>query len=298
MQNHPQSREFQWNVLNLLKWATNYFKSRDIDSPRSTAEILLASALQMERIELYIRYDQPVTRNELSAFKALIIRRIKHEPVAYILGSKEFWSKELLVNQSVLIPRPETECLVETALCRISCGFPMKILELGTGSGAVSIALASERSDHRFYASDRSEEAIRIAVTNAKRHQLQHRICFFVGDWFQALKENSDSFDMIISNPPYIRTSDIPLLQPEISQYEPRVALDGGEDGLQWIRHIILNAHRFLKPGGEILLEIGHDQKESIQKIVEPLIWYERPDFSMDYSGIDRIVRIRKKAEG
>jgi release factor glutamine methyltransferase len=202
---------------------------------------------------------------------------------------------ELRVSPDVLIPRPETEHLVEVALSQMQKSSSLRILELGTGSGAISIALAFERPEHRYIAVDRSINAVKVAGENARQHHVEDRIGFFVGEWFQSLNDHIHLFDMIVSNPPYIKTGDIGALQPEIYEYEPYLALDGGEDGLQWIRHIIFHAPGYLKPQGILILEIGHDQKEAICRIIAPLTWYKQVEFIRDYSGHHRIVQIRKK---
>ena len=160
----------QWTIIKLIRWATSYLKSYEIDSPRATGEILLAYALQLNRIDLYLKYDQPLVAGELQTFKTLIQRRVRREPVAYILGVKEFWSLDLEVNTAVLIPRPETECLVETALdlmSRKSSRLPQRILDLGTGSGAIVLALASQQPRHTYFASDRFRPAVELACRNA-----------------------------------------------------------------------------------------------------------------------------------
>ena len=284
----------QWTILSLLKWAANYFESHDIESPRAAAEILLAFALKMTRIDLYLKYDQPLSSDELAAFKSLIKRRIKREPVAYILGEKEFWSLDFKVNPGVLIPRPETECLVEAALPELEQSSTLSILDLGTGSGAIVIALASEHPRHRYVASDRSPDAVKLAEENARRHQMENRISFCIGEWFEPLEQTKDTFDLIVSNPPYIRAGDIVKLQPEILGYEPRIALDGGEDGLDWIKLIVRSAPLYLRSGGSLIMEIGHDQREEIQKIISDAGGYGEIQFSKDYSGHDRIVRMQK----
>lgn len=294
MQNQS-NRERQWTILSLIQWTTSYFKSHHIENPRADAEILLAHALNLERIDLYLRYDQPLNLGELSRFKLLIKRRIQREPTAYITGTKEFWSLDFRVTTDVLIPRPETECLVEKALVGLSGETPLRILELGTGSGAVTIALASEKQNHHYVASDRSVSAVRLAGANAKRHKLNRFISFFIGDWFQPLNEDG-FFDMIISNPPYIKTEEIDRLEPEIFQYEPRISLDGGEDGLQCIEQILAQAHHYLKPKGKLLLEMGYDQREKIQAILNSMGRYDNISFFMDYSGHDRGVQLEKKS--
>ena len=302
MQNQQKSQDPEWTILKLLQWTTSYFKSHDIDTPRATAEILLSHALKLKRIDLYLRYDQPLCSNELSQFKVLIKRRIKKEPVAYILGVKEFWSMDFAVNQDVLVPRPETECLVETALDLLPGDSssdpilePKQILELGTGSGAVILALASMRPRHKFFASDRSMKAALLAKQNASRHGLDTTVNLFCADWFKSVKSDKGRFDMIISNPPYIPTRVIGHLQPEIYKYEPVSAIDGDEDGLCCLKHIIEKAHLYLNRHGNLLLEIGHDQKNEVQKIIDSCSMYKNIVFSKDYSGYDRIVQMQIK---
>ena len=298
MQNHPKSEFPEWTIIKLLNWTTSYFKSHDIDSPRSTSEILLAHTLGLKRIDLYLRYDQPLTIDELLLFKTYIKRRINREPVAYIVGTREFWSMDLSVTKDVLIPRPETECLVESALSLPELGpGPKRILELGTGSGAITLALASERPEYIYFASDSSDKAVKLAFMNAKLHRLDGKINFFTGDWLEPLKNTGQLFDMIISNPPYIRTLSIPELQAEIYRYEPIRALDGGKAGLDPIKKIIFEAHAFLVQKGILLLETGHDQKDQIKKIIDDCGNYENVVFKKDYSGYNRMVCMLK-AEG
>ncbi|MBW2606951.1 MAG: peptide chain release factor N(5)-glutamine methyltransferase [Deltaproteobacteria bacterium] len=302
MDNQPDSSGNEWTILKLLKWTTSYFKSHKIESPRPGAEILLASILEINRIDLYLRYDQPLNRDELDKFKALIKRRVKREPVAYITGVKGFWSLNLAVTKDVLIPRPETECLVEAALSFLPAGFgsdsnfsPKRILDLGTGTGAIILALSSEQSGHLFFASDCSVKAIKVAKENAKRNNLNETVCFFVGDWFSPINDKKAFFDIIISNPPYIQTGALCSLQPEIYEYEPGIALDGDEDGLSSLRRIISSAHIYLNRQGNLFLEIGHDQKDAVGKIIDDSKRYDDVVFSKDYSGNDRVVRMRKK---
>jgi release factor glutamine methyltransferase len=304
MQNQSKSSDPEWTIIKLLEWTTSYFKSHDIDSPRSTAEILLAHVLKLKRIDLYLRYDQPLYINELSKFKVLIKRRVEREPVAYIVGVKEFWSMDFAVTKDVLIPRPETECLVEAALTLLPQDnasdrnlSPKSILELGTGSGAVILAIASMRPKPVYFASDRSVKAIRLARQNSKRHGLDIAVIFFCGDWFTPLNRQKKRFDMIISNPPYIPTQLIGRLMPEIYKYEPISALDGDKNGLFCLRHIINTAHEYLNPEGSLLLEIGHDQKNDVQSLIDQCGSYEQVVFTKDYGGYDRVVRMKKKKE-
>lgn len=290
-------KEPEWTIATLLKWTTSYFDSHKIDSPRITAEILLAHALNIKRIDLYLQYDKPLFEKELSAFKTLIKRRIRHEPVAYITGSKEFWSLDFTITRDVLIPRPDTECLLETALPllpRNKTDLPKLVLELGTGSGAVIIALAAERPGHLFFASDLSVPAADLAKKNAAAHRMQHAIHFFCSNWLKAVK-TKPLFDIILSNPPYIKSGVIQTLDPEIRQFEPLMALNGDHDGLAALEKIIKSADSYLKPGGYLLLEMGHDQTNQVADIVDRFGSYEEREFLKDYAGHHRVVKLKKK---
>ena len=285
-----------WTILKLLKWTTAYFKSHHIEQPRAAAEILLAHTLGLGRVDLYVQYDRPLESHELEVFKRFIQRRIKREPVAYIVGKKEFWSMDLKVTPDVLIPRPETETLVEAALTIIPPELgsaPLKILDLGTGSGAIVLALASERPVHRFYAVDCSEKALAVALDNARMIDLNKAITFLQGNWFDSVRELVHYFDVIVSNPPYISSHEYKALPPEIAQYEPREALDGGSDGLDAIRLIIKEAARFIVPGGRLVFEIGYDQWAAVEKMIEGTGAYSEWAVIKDYSGHDRVVRTR-----
>ncbi|QTA88981.1 peptide chain release factor N(5)-glutamine methyltransferase [Desulfonema magnum] len=295
MQTQAKIEEPQWTVRKVLSWTISYFKSHNIENPKSDAAILLAHALNLKRIDVYLQYDKPLCPDELAQFKALIKRRVRREPVAYIVGSKGFWSADLAVTTDVLIPRPETERLVDTALSVLPESEIQRILELGTGSGAITIALASERPDCIFFACDRSVKAAELARKNAVNHDVGACVHFFSGDWFSPLNPGLCPFDMIVSNPPYIRTRVISQLEPEIYKYEPMMALDGGTDGLDAVRHIIRSAPAYLVKGGHLLLEIGHDQKDDVRKIAEKCGCYEKIVFVKDYAGHDRVVHMRKK---
>ena len=299
MHNQAKTGRPEWTLMKLAQWAAGYFESHHIDSPRATAEILLAHAIGAKRIDLYLRYDQPLHADELSRFKALIKRRASREPVAYILGHKEFWSMDLEVDRNVLIPRPETECLVERAL-EVLAADPnpgrKSVLELGTGSGAILLALVSENPQHSYLGTDISSDAVGVARRNSIRHRLGEKVRFLVADWLTPFKAKSGVFDLIVSNPPYIRSGDLKQLQPEIHLYEPAAALDGAEDGLRCLRHIIECAHLYLKPAGVLLLEMGHDQQAALTQIIDACGQYEAARFYKDYSGHERIVSMRKRS--
>lgn len=290
----------EWTVLTLLEWTTSYFQSHDVDSPRSTAEILLAEILGLERIDLYLRHDQPLTPGELQAFKALIRRRIRREPVAYIVGRREFWSMDLIVTPDVLIPRPETECVVEQALALLNTDRRLRVLDLGTGSGAIVLALAHQYPQHRYWGSDVSEGALRIARRNARRLDRLNQVGFFCGSWLDALNPRKACLDVIISNPPYVARGQLERLQPEIARYEPRLALDGGAAGLDCIRTILTQAPRCLAAAGALLVEIGEEQQCDLDRFVRETGAYDPPIFFNDYAGAVRgmVVRCRDRSGG
>jgi release factor glutamine methyltransferase len=254
--------------------------------------------LKCTRLDLYLNHDQPLVTRELDVFKSLIKRRIKREPVAYIVGVREFWSMDLEVSRDVLIPRPETECLVEAALdllAQHTACHSMRILDVGTGSGAIVLALASVQMDHVYFASDLFFNATTLARRNAERNGLRNKVRFFVGDWFATLNPLKSRFDMILANPPYIPRSVIPQLQPEIHRFEPLAALNGAEDGLRSIRAIIGTAYLYLNSNGSLLLEIGHEQKKDVDRIACECGHYQDILFKKDYSGYDRVVQLRKR---
>jgi release factor glutamine methyltransferase len=283
------------NIIELIRLTTRYFQEKKIESARLDAELLLAHALGVRRIDLYLNYDRPIQKEELRAFRILVRRRAHREPVAYITGVKEFWSLEFAVNPSVLIPRPETELLVEQALhaseaAYTKTGQPLSILELGTGCGAVAVALARILAHKAIItATDISPEALSVARRNAIRHRVQERARFLCGNLFEPI-EPGFRCDLIVSNPPYIPSSLIPALMPEVRQHEPIQALDGGENGLSVIRMIIQEAPSRLLDGGRLLLEMGDEQREPIRTLLEESEAFGELIFSRDYSGRNRVV--------
>ncbi len=295
MSNEDPSVEPPWTILRTLQWTTGFFAERGIDSARTDAEILLADTLGCQRIDLYMHHDQPLLTEELSRFKKRIQRRAQREPVAYILGTKEFWSLDFHVTPDVLIPRPETEGVVEAALQLFQEDDPIRVLELGVGSGVITVSLAHERSAWQYWASDVSNSAIAVARSNARSHGLEDRIEWMVGNWFNGLAGGTGKrFDLILSNPPYVADADFNTLQPEVVQFEPRLALGGGPDGLDCIAHIIKTAPDHLKPGGWLILEIGYDQGSAVHELARNSAAYTDVFVDKDFSGLDRIARFRK----
>jgi release factor glutamine methyltransferase len=283
--------EEQWTVLKVLQWTTEYFRGKGLEQPRADAEVLLAHTLGIGRVQLYLDYDKPLSPEELARFRGFIRRRAAYEPAQYITGKQEFWSLDFEVTPSVLIPRPETEVLVEKAL-EIRGDRHCLVLDVGTGSGAIAVALAHERKGIRVIAADKSWSAIEVARRNAVRNAVAEQIFFVVTDLFNAF-EPRPLFDLIVSNPPYVSDTELLDLAPEIANYEPHSALrGGGKSGLALIRKILEEFHDYLKPEGSLLVEIGRGQAE----ILEEGILAElggKFEFIEDYSGIRRVLHVR-----
>jgi release factor glutamine methyltransferase len=250
------------DTLAVLDWTTQRFAEAGITSARLEAQLLLAQVLQCTRMQLYTGFDKPLAEAELAGYRALIKRRLAGEPVAYLLGEHEFWGLPLTVDASVLIPRPDTETVVEVARDTfpdrtIACS----VLDLCTGSGAIALALAKELTGARVLATELSPEAAAIARTNAERNGLSDRVEVRTGDLFGPVA--GERFDLIVSNPPYIATAVIATLSAEV-QREPRMALDGGADGMVFYDRICAQAAAHLLPGGALVLEHGFDQADAV----------------------------------
>ena len=278
----------QWTILDILRWTTDFFKQQGIDSPRLTAEVLLAHVLEQERMYLYVHFDQPLHVKEREHYKALIRRRANGEPTQYLTGIQEFWSLEFRVTPAVLVPRPETEHLVEAAIALAKqCSQP-KILDIGTGSGAIAICLKHEIPEAELSAGDISEAALSVAVHNAKTLlNDESSISFRQGDLF--LPFAGMGFDLIVSNPPYIATKEYEALDREVKDHEPEGALHAGEDGLGIYRRLIAEAPHYLNAEGHVLVEIGYGQKDAVIELFEEQ-GFELRSVIKDYAGIDRVI--------
>ncbi len=290
------------NIRDLLKVTSDYLKQKELESPRLSAEVLLAHLLNLTRVQLYLHFDQPLNDEELADYRALIKRRLKREPLQYITGRQEFWSLDFEVNSSVLIPRPESELLVETSLSlhragRIPHADHPRLLDLCTGSGALAVALASEIGSAEVWASDLSEDALKVARSNATRHHLERRIMFLRGDLWEPVKTKDLNFDLIVSNPPYIRSRTLQGLAPEVRLYEPRLALDGGEDGMVYVEKILIKGADYLQPGGWILVEMDPEQTARAVGWMEETGRYEECTRVKDYSRRYRMVIGRKTSD-
>lgn len=273
-----------WTVLKILKWTTDYFAGREIASARLEAELLLAATLGFDRVGLYVNFDRPLSQAELSAFRERVKRRAQREPLQYILGDTEFWSLAFAVTPAVLIPRADTEVLVEEALARVEG--PARVLDVGTGSGAIAVALAKERPELVVTALDRSADALLVARGNVARHGLTARVVCVEGD---LARLPDGPFDLVVSNPPYIPSPDWAELMPEVRDHEPRMALDGGADGLEAYRHLAGQSLRLLVPGGWLLVEVGIGQAEDVGALFRAA-GLDEVGKRDDYAGIPRVV--------
>ena len=288
-----------WTILKILRWTTDYFREKGVSDPRASAEVLLAHTLGLSRLDLYLRYDQPLTTEELSRFKALMVRRRQGEPVAYLTGHREFWSLDFLVTPGVLIPRPETEILVSAAIEAAkdqrqtisSWG-----VEIGVGSGAVVVALAQELPQLNWLALDLSAAALAVARDNARRHGVVERLHLVRGDLVSGLKPGA-RFALMVANLPYVPRAEWEQLPKDIKDYEPPQALLGGEDGLDLIRVLTRQAHLYLQPGGCLALEVGAGQAELVLELLRQTGAYERLETVTDYQGIQRVVRARRGSD-
>lgn len=282
-----------WKFLSLIEWSTDHLSSQGFEDCRLNAELLLAHVLQLSRVQLYTQYDRPLSLTELAAYKSLFRRRLAHEPLQYILGETEFMGLPLFVNPSVLIPRPETEQLVERsleALRAIENGNPA-VLDIGTGSGNIVIAVGVHCPTANITSVDISAAALETARRNVERHHIKN-IKLLQADVFTDFLPD-EAFDLIVSNPPYISAEDFETLQPEIRDFEPKIATTDGGDGLRFIRRISDLAMKKLKPGGWLLMEVAYNQSEQAQAIAREngLTSIEICD---DLSGVPRIIRGRK----
>ncbi len=282
-----------------LLWGSQTLNQHGIDDPRLDAELLLAHCLGLTRTQLYANLQQALSPTGLASYRQLIERRARHEPVAYIVGYKEFYGLDFHVDRRVLIPRPETELLVERAIGLASgirdrdygLGVDSLILaDVGTGSGAVAVSLAVNLPQAMVYAIDASAEALEVAAINCCRHAVEDRVHLLQGDLLDPLPM---PVNLIVANLPYVTEKELAELQPEIRCYEPLSALDGGPDGLSYIRHLLAQAEGYLKPGGAILLEIGARQGEAVLDLARCHFPKADIELCQDYAGLDRIVIVR-----
>ncbi|MFO0665139.1 MAG: peptide chain release factor N(5)-glutamine methyltransferase [Polyangiaceae bacterium] len=286
----PQS----WTIGTLVKWATDDFRARGIESPRLDAELIVGHALGLSRTEVIMHLDRPLEPAELSLLRELVKRRRAREPMAYLKGQREFFGRWFAVDKRVLVPRPDTEVLLDVALRRthdraLSC----RTLDLCTGSGCIAITLSKERPTTPVLATDISEEALTVARANRERLGA-YRVAFAAGDLWAAVPAGA-TFDLVVSNPPYIPSGDIEGLMPDVRDFEPRLALDGGSDGLDFLRRIVQEAPKYLAPGGILAVELGAGEAPAVRDLFLER-GFEDVEVTKDLARIERVVSGRRPA--
>ncbi len=286
----------RWRIIDLLKWTSEHLEEKKFDNPRLTAERLLGHVLGLRRVELYLQYDRLLTRAELESFKILLKRRLRHEPLQYVLGETEFFGLRLKVSPAVLIPRPETEVLVEQVIDWVGRLFgkesPIELLDVGTGSGNIAVALAHHLPGARVTALDVSPEALSVARENVSLNAVEGRVRLVEADFVEFARQavaSAERFEGIVSNPPYVSATEFENLAPEIREHEPRRALMPAGEPLGFFRALAEWALRLLKPGGFIGVEVGFGQAGSVRSIFEEhgLVGLQ---VHRDLSGIERVV--------
>jgi release factor glutamine methyltransferase len=278
-----------WTVSRVVRWAADDFRARGIESPRLEAELLLAHALGTDRMRIIVEAERGLADDELARYRELIQRRRKGEPVAYLRGYKEFYGRTFRVDHRVLVPRADTEILVETALARTaSRSMGRRYLDLCTGSGCVAISLARERPGCQVFAVDASRAALEVARENDVR--LGAQVAWFEGDLFEPLAGFPGvSFDLVTANPPYIPEGELASLPLDIRAFEPQLALSGGADGLDVLGRVVAGAPRFLRKGGVLAVEMGMGQTSRVQALFEEA-GFGAVKVDKDYGGHDRVV--------
>jgi len=284
-----------WTVKDVLLWTSNYFKKNEILSPQLNAEMIIARVLNCSRMELYLNYDKLLSPKEREEIRNLVKKRATHYPLQYLLGETEFYGYKFLVDEGVLIPRPETEILVDTVISYIkqSNKNNWNVLDIGTGTGIIPISISKYFSNTQnkilFVATDISKTALENAKKNIELHHIQN-IQLIQSD---TSKDLSGKFDIIISNPPYISEKQFQNLQKEVKNFEPKLALFGGEKGLTYYQKILQNAENFLNKDGKIFFEIGANQKEDMEKIIHEFN-YKIIDIIKDYNDLYRVLVLEK----
>ncbi|WP_294157890.1 peptide chain release factor N(5)-glutamine methyltransferase [uncultured Selenomonas sp.] len=303
-----------WTIGSILQWTTRFFTEKGIESPRIDAEVLLGHVLKKERIYLYVHFEEPLQLEELAAYREAIKQRVSRVPVAYIIGTREFMGLPFKVTEDTLVPRPDTEILVQAAIERLkwlsgaeskpateeaddkvasaeaSESHPVRFADIGTGTGAICLSVLKYVPEATADTVDISEAARKVAEENAASLELTERITFYTGDLLHPLAGNIGSYDAILSNPPYIPDADIETLAPEVRCKEPRTALAGGPDGLAFYRRLIADSPTLLKEDGFLAVEVGIHQEKAVAKMAEENGAFARTEIIKDYGGIERVV--------
>ena len=284
-----------WTIQALLKWTADYLRGKGVETARLEAEVLLAHVLNCPRIELIARSLEAPADADRVKYRELIKRRTDGWPVAYLIGTKEFYLLKFEVSPAVLVPRPETETLVLEALRLLKPLPAPTVLDLGTGSGCIAVSIAHQKKEARVTATDISPDALDVARRNAAAHRVADRITFAQGDLLAAVPAGS-TFDLVVSNPPYVTPSELAALSPDVREHEPRLALDGGPDGLAFYRRITAAVGPLLKPGGSLLLEVGESQDEAVRALLGGCAELAVGPTLRDANRIPRVVCAKKRA--
>lgn len=282
-----------WTVLAVLDWTAKKFAERGLDAARLEAQVLIAHALRCSRVQLYTGFDKPLGDTELAAIRELIKRRLAGEPIAYLVGDQEFWSLPFAVDRNVLVPRRDTETLIELVVASVDRAAPLRGVDVGTGSGAIAITLARELRASRWIAIDVSPAAAELARANAERHGVADRVEVRVGDLLDPIAADPP-FDLIVSNPPYIPTADLATLSAEVKS-EPRLALDGGPDGLTVLRRLATLAPTHLVPAGLFAVEHGFDQAPAVRALLDATAAFTPAETRADLAGHPRATFARRR---
>lgn len=281
-----------WSVRRLLEWTEEFLRKKGIESPRLEAQILLAHTLGCKKIDLYVRHEEEPAEDRRTAFREMIKKRSEGMPTAYLVGYREFYSLTFSVSPDVLIPRPDTETLVMEALRLLKPLASPSVLDIGTGSGCIAITVAKQHKSALVAAIDQSPTALSIARKNVEQHAVGDRVTLFEGDLFAPIAGRT--FDMILSNPPYIAHGEFSALDVGVRDFEPRTALDGGPDGLDYYRRIAASAGQFLNPGGIVLVEIGSTQEAAVSELFAN--GFEVGKVIRDLSGQPRVLAAKARA--
>lgn len=287
-----------WTIQKLLNWTIDYLTDKGIDSPRLAAELLLSHIVGLKRIELYTQFDRAVTQQQLDQLRNLVERAGQYEPIAYLTGKTEFYCLELEVSPDCMIPRPETELLVERAIEFLRGRRKRQLVcDLCTGCGCIAIAIAQNCPHTNIIATDISDAALAVAAKNIEKYQLKNRIKLLCGDLFDPLVPQLDveKFDLIVCNPPYVSAPEFEKLGRNVKDYEPRLALLAGDDGLDVYRRIIEKADSFLKSDAALMLEIGYAQGQAIKELLEKANCFAEITIEKDHHNNDRIVTAKKE---
>ena len=278
-----------WRIIDIVEWAEIYFKEKDFDNPRLEIEWLLCALLDCNRIDIYLRFEEPLSKQQLKKLKTWISRRIKKEPLQYITGSCDFYGRDFIVNPNVLIPRPVTERLIDIALNKLDNSSELRILEVGTGSGCIAVTLGLEIPNSYIYAVDISPNALEVANINKQRQKAEN-VNFLEMDILKFIPD--ETFDCLISNPPYIPKEELKVLMKDVKDYEPLIALTDNSDGLIFYKKFADIASNIIKPGGYIILEVGlKDHPKLVSRLFSEL-GYET-QLEKDFNGDDRVIIIK-----